>query len=130
MPTLTNIYSDLDLTFKKLPGTNDVAMSYDDQAVVRSVMNLLLTRPFERPWQPIVGSKLYAMLFENISPLMGSTISKEIENTIQNYEPRAKVSKINVTPNYDGNGYDASVTFFIGNNTQPTVVGFFLERSR
>jgi hypothetical protein len=41
MANLQKIYSDLDLTFKKLPVTNDVAISDDEQAVVRSVRNLL-----------------------------------------------------------------------------------------
>ena len=49
--TLKNIYSDLDLTFSRIPGKNDVALSYDDQAVIRSVRNLLLTNFYERPFQ-------------------------------------------------------------------------------
>ena len=130
MANLTKIYSDIDLTFTRVPGTNDIALSYDDQAVIRSVKNLLLTNRFERLFQPDVGSNLRAMLFENLSYSTASTLEEEIKITIENEEPRVTSTTVKVTPDYDKNGYYVNLTFYIGNNTQPTVVGFLLERSR
>ena len=52
MAQLQHIYSDLDLRFTPQPGTNDISFSYDEQSVIRSVRGLLLTKPYERLWQP------------------------------------------------------------------------------
>ena len=90
-----HIYSDLDLTFNKVPGTKDVAMKYDEQAVIRSIRNLLSTNLYERLFQPTILSNLEGLLFDNISPLMETTIAKEIQNIIENYEPRVSLEKIN-----------------------------------
>ena len=70
MATLQKIYSDLDFTFTRKPGTNDVALSYDAQAVTRSIRNLILTNPYERLWNPNISTNLGALLFENISPII------------------------------------------------------------
>lgn len=130
MANLTKIYSDIDLTFTRVPGTNDIALSYDDQAVIRSVRNLLLTNRFERLFQPDIGSNVRFMLFENLSYTIANTLELEIKTTIENEEPRVTSTTVKVTPDYDNNGYYVNLTFYIGNNTQPTVVGFLLERSR
>jgi phage baseplate assembly protein W len=130
MATLKNLYSDLDLTFNRIPVTNDVAMSYDEQAVVRSVRNLLLTNKYDRLFQPQIGSNLTKLLFENVDQLTASLLSNEISNTISNFEPRVSIQSIVVTPYEDKNAYNVSMTFFIGNNSTPTTVNLLLQRSR
>jgi phage baseplate assembly protein W len=124
------IYSDIDFTFTKRPGLKDVALSYDAQAVIRSIRNLLLTKHFERPFNPQLGANLDALLFEPISPITSSLLENEIKTTIQNFEPRARLDKINVTVNADKNAYDVYLSFFIENATLPTTVTFLLERNR
>ena len=130
MASLKNIYSDLDLTFNRLPVTNDVALSYDEQAVTRSVRNLLLTNFYERPFQPDIGSNLNTILFEPVNNLTASHLSNDIENVINNFEPRAKINSVIVSPNSDQNSFTARISFYVGNNTTPTAVNLFLQRSR
>lgn len=130
MANLQKIYSDIDLTFKALPVTKDLALRYDDQAVIASVRNLLLTNFYERPFQPTVGSNLTGLLFEPATNVTSSILADEIQNVIRNYEPRAQVSNINVQLSTDSNGFNVFLTFFIGNNTTPTNVNLFLQRSR
>ena len=130
MASLNNIYSDLDLTFRRLPVTNDVAMSYDEQAVIRSVRSLLLTNFYERPFQPTLGSNLDTILFEPVNNLTASMLANEIRNVIDNYEPRVKISDILVTPNADQNSFTAKLQFYVGNNTTVSSVNLFLQRSR
>jgi phage baseplate assembly protein W len=130
MTTLSKIYSDLDLTFNRLPVTNDVALSYDEKSVIRSVRNLLLTNFYDRLFQPEIGSNLNKLLFENVDALTASLLQNEIINVIKNYEPRASINDINVTPNEDNNTYSVSLSFFIGNNSTPTAVNLLLQRSR
>ena len=130
MATLSKIYSDIDFTFTKKPVTGDVALSYDDQAVIRSVRNLLSTNHFERPFNPDLGSNLNALLFELVSPLTSTALQREITTTIENYEPRANLKEVVVEPLADQNAYNVTLTFYIENATLPTTVTLLLERNR
>ena len=130
MAKLQKIYTDLDLTFNRMPVTNDIALSYDEQAVIRSVRNLLLTNYYEKPFQPNIGSNIDKLLFEPVNSLTAGLIADEIKTVVTNYESRVKIDNITVSPNIDGNSFTASVRFFIGNNTSPTAVNLFLQRSR
>ena len=130
MATLSKIYSDIDFTFTKKPVTGDVALSFDDQAVIRSIRNLLSTNHFERPFNPDLGSNLNAILFKMLSPLSAASLEREIATMIDNYEPRARVNEIIVTPLPDKNAYNVSLSFYIENATLPTTVTLILERNR
>jgi len=130
MANLQKIYSDLDLTFKRLPVTNDVALSYDEQSVIRSVRNLLLTGFYERPFQPNLGSNLNKLLFEPADQLTANLIENEVRNVILNFEPRITINTINVSVSPDENSFNLSMTFFVGNNTRATTVNLLLQRSR
>lgn len=130
MATLNKIYSDLDFTFTKKPVTNDIALSYDSTAVTRSIRNLLQTKHFDRLFNPDIGSNLDAVLFENVSPVAASILESEITNTIKNYEPRATLTTVNVTPSPQENGYYVTLTYYLVNATLPTTVTLLLERDR
>ena len=125
-----HIYSDLDLTFNKVPGTKDVAMKYDEQAVIRSIRNLLSTSLYERLFQPDIGSSLNKLLFEPVTSITATMIEDEIVRMIYNYEPRASVSQIFVTAEQDSNEFDVSIYLLIGNQTTPTAFNLILTRSR
>jgi|LakMenEpi03Aug12_release.lakeMendotaPanAssembly.Ray.scaffolds.fasta_scaffold05126_27 phage baseplate assembly protein W len=133
MATVQNIqklYSDIDFTLSKRPVLNDIALSYDNQAIIRSVRNILLTKKFEKLWNPEFGSNIDILLFENISSVTASALEKEISVAISNYEPRVNMKSVLVTPYIDRNAYDVTLTFYIANATQPTTVTVFLERNR
>lgn len=130
MATIQKLYSDIDFTLAKRPAVNDIALSYDSQAIIRSVRNILLTKKFEKPWNPDFGSNVDALLFENISFMAASALEKEITVAITNYEPRINLKNVTVQPYPDRNAYDVTLTFFIANATQPTTVTVFLERNR
>ena len=130
MANLTKIYSDIDFTFTKKPVVGDVALSFDDLAVVRSIRNLLLTKHYERPFNPDIGSNIDAILFEPISPVTATSLEREVELVIKNYEKRAKLKEIVVAPYPDKNAYDITITFYIENATLPTTVTLLLERNR
>jgi phage baseplate assembly protein W len=125
-----HIYSDLDLTFLRLPSTGDVAMKYDEQAVIRSIRNLLNTNQYDRLFQPDIGSTLNRLLFEPISSLTATLIQNEIIRTITNYEPRATINTISVTAAPDSNQFNVSLSVLVGNQTQPTSFSLILQRTR
>jgi phage baseplate assembly protein W len=130
MATIQKLYSDIDFTLAKRPVVNDIALSYDSQAIIRSIRNILLTKKYEKMWNPDFGSNVDGLLFENISAITATALEKEISVAIRNYEPRVNLKSVVVTPYVDRNAYDVTMTFYIANATQPTTITVFLERNR
>jgi phage baseplate assembly protein W len=129
----TNIvaaFSDLDLNFTIHPVKKDINRYTNETAVMNSIKNLILTNHYERPFQPNIGSNVRRLLFENMDTITATTLEKEIEQTIKNYEPRANISRLNVSPDYDNNGFKVYMEFFVVNRTTPITINFFLERIR
>ena len=126
----TRSFKDLDLNFNIHPVRKDISKSIGPMAVVNSIKNLILTNHYEKPFQPDIGSNVRRLLFENLDNITATTIKDEIERTIVNYEPRATVKTINVTADYDKNGFKVYLEFFIVNQTAPIVINFLLERIR
>jgi phage baseplate assembly protein W len=129
----TNIvagYSDLDLNFTIHPVKKDINRYTNETAVVNSIKNLILTNHYERPFQPDIGSNVRRLLFENMDTITATTLEKEIAQTIKNYEPRANISRLNVSPDYDNNGFNVYMEFYVINRTNPITINFFLERIR
>jgi phage baseplate assembly protein W len=128
--TLNNRYSDLDFSFTKHPITKDIVLSYDEQAIIRAVRNLLLTNHYEVPFNSQIGSNVRRMLFEPISPLLASILKREIEDTIRNYESRVQLQSVDVIVLPDEDFYRVNVSFYMVNSTEPISINFILERLR
>jgi phage baseplate assembly protein W len=98
--------------------------------VINSIKNLILTNHYERLFQPNIGSNVRRLLFENMDTITATTLENEIKQTIRNYEPRANISVIAVSPDYDNNGFKVYMEFYVVNRTSPITINFFLERIR
>ena len=110
---VNRIYSDFDLSFAANPVTGDVAKKYDVNAVKQSLKTLVLTRFYERPFQPKLGSPIYALLFENIDVITANRLQLELEILINKYEPRVRAQDIEVVPEYDTNTFSVNITFYV-----------------
>jgi phage baseplate assembly protein W len=130
MATINKIYSDIDFAFTKKPVTADVALSYDAQAVSRSIRNLLNTQNYDRLFNPDLGSQITGLLFENISPIVATTMETIITNLVTTYEPRARLQSVRVSSQPDQNDYNVSITFYVENATLPTTTTILLESNR
>jgi phage baseplate assembly protein W len=129
----TNIvreFKDLDLNFTIHPVKKDINKLTAERAVVNSIKNLVSTNHYEKPFNPSFGSNLRRLLFENADKFTASLIEREIAEVIRNYEPRATVNNVIVSPTTDGNGFNVELEFFVVNQTQPLSITFFLERIR
>jgi phage baseplate assembly protein W len=124
------IFKDLNLDFQQNTATKDIQKLTDVEAVKRSVRNLISTNHYEKPFHPEVGSNLRAMLFELMTPQMNHVISKQIENLINNYEPRCRLVQVHTQPMFDRNGYSVQISFMVNNYQEPIIVESFLERLR
>ena len=124
------IFKDLNLDFQQNAATKDIQKLTDIEAVKRSVRNLISTNHYEKPFHPEIGSNLRGMLFELMSPQMNHVISKQIENLINNYEPRCNLVEVFTQPMFDRNGYSVQISFRVNNHQEPVIVESFLERLR
>ena len=111
----TRVYKDLNLNFDVNPITSDVTTVTDVNAVKRSVRNLLLTNHYDRPFHPEIGSNVQYLLFENFGPITGNQLSRQIEELIANFEPRARVETVECFPVPDTNTYDVRIYFYVEN---------------
>ena len=126
----TTLYRDFLTNLNSHPDSKQLVTNNNEDAVVRSIKNLILTDKFERPFQPNIGCRLKSFLFENISPQVTIAIKKEIETTINDHEPRARVIEIVVTPIEERNMYVVTVVFYTVNVEQPITFKVVLERVR
>ena len=126
----SKIFKDLNLDFQQNTATKDIQKITDVQSVKRSVRNLINTNHYEKPFHPEIGSNLRAMLFELMTPQMNHVITKQIENLINNYEPRCRLVQVHTQPEFDRNGYAVQISFYVQNYQDPVVVESFLERLR
>tara|TARA_A100001388_G_scaffold270245_1_gene247544 strand:- start:172 stop:600 length:429 start_codon:yes stop_codon:yes gene_type:complete len=123
-------YRDLDLFFSKKTN-KDLNKVTDIEAVKRSVRNLILHNTFEKPFHPEIGGNVRGLLFENMTPMTSAVIARKIEDTINNFEPRARLVGVKAQPDRDLNGYVVSVFFYVANApTELVELDTFLERLR
>lgn len=123
-------YTDLDLDFIAHPTTSDVVKKTGDEAIKRSVRNLVLTNFYERPFQSFIGSNVRELLFENVTLFTASLIKDAITSTINNFERRVSLQDVIVTPDPDNNGFNVQLQYVILNRQLPIITSMFLERVR
>lgn len=123
-------YSDLDLDFIRKPGTGDISKKLSEEAIKRSIRNLVLTNHYERPFRSYIGSNVQKLLFENLEPITANMLVRAISEVVENFEPRARLIEVRVDVNFDSNGYDVRITFAPINKIEPVVTTLFLERVR
>jgi phage baseplate assembly protein W len=120
----------LDLNFTIHPVRKDINTHKNEYAIINSVKNLILTNHYERPFRPQIGSSIRRLLFENIDTIIAAQLERAVVETIENFEPRAQVNKINAIADPDNNGYKLRLEFFVINSVDPITINFFLERIR
>jgi len=124
-------YSDLDLDFLKNPTTNDVVIKRGDDAIKRSIRNLILTNYYDRPFRPTIGSNVQKLLFDEIAdPFIKNLLENAISETIFKFEPRVRLDSVIVDADLDANGINVRLQYTILNREQPVVTTIFLERIR
>ena len=109
------LYSDLDLFFGQNNKTRDINIVYDVQAVKRSIRNLVLLNVFDKPFHPEISSGIRGTLFELMTPVTAIILSRQVEDVIENFEPRARLVGVRAFPNLERNEYEVSIEFYVVN---------------
>ena len=123
-------FVDLDLNFAIHPIRKDINVFINEYAITNSIKNLVLTNHYERPFNPVIGSNVRRMLFENVDTIIAGQLEKEIKDTIENFEPRASVINVTALPSPDENGYNITLEYMVVNLPNTLTISFFLERIR
>ena len=124
-------FLDLSASFQENPLTNDLIALKNENAIARSVRNLVLTIQGERPFQPVLGTGVSQLLFENMDRLTAAAIRSEIRTTIENFEPRVEINEILVDPDFEGNAFNVTLQYFIiGIDVPEQELTFALEPTR
>lgn len=123
-------YSDFYTNFNVHPQNKRLVKYTNEEAVKRSVRNLLLTEKYDRPFQPEVGCRIKSLLFENMSNIITEEIKNVIRETIDTYEPRVRIIDIIVQANEARQSYDIYIYFEVINSVNPVSINITLYRAR
>jgi phage baseplate assembly protein W len=123
-------YKDFYINFDAHPVRKDLFVLEDTDSIKNAIKNILFTDPGERFFAPYFGGGIRASLFENIDINTAYMIRKQVEMSIENFEPRAQIIQVIVTPYEDQNAYAITVVFSTINNPDPVVFNTMLTRVR
>ena len=112
MSNIDKLYSDLDPEMR-LAWDTDVSKTVGARSVKNSLLGIITTRKGSRPFDPAFGCDITNELFENMTPLTGDTIKRNIVSAVRNYEPRINRLSVDVLPLYDDNAISVTVQFSI-----------------
>ena len=113
-------FKDINLSFKRHPVTNDVVTIRDEDAIKRSVRNIIFTILGEKPFEPNFGSVINESLFDLNTNLSEVRVSDEIRSSLLNYEPRISNIDVTVTVAPDTNEMNCTVQYEIVGLSTPT----------
>ena len=113
-------FKDINLSFKRHPVTNDVVTIRDEDAIKRSVKNIIFTILGEKPFEPDFGSVMNQALFDLNTNLSEVRISDEIKASLDNYEPRIDNVDVSVSILADSNEMNCTVQYDIVGLPAPT----------
>ena len=123
-------FSDINLLFTVHPATADVTKVTNENAIRAAVRNLILTKNYERPFHPEIGCQITSLLFENFTPVTKATMERTIQDVLEKFEPRARLTELIVSEKPDENAIDVTVQFAINNSERPVTVTTTLTRAR
>ena len=128
---VSRAFKDISLSFTPHPITKDLPILKNENAIKKSVRNLIQTIPTERFFNSVLGSDVRSSLFEFVDYGTASTIQDQIEIVIENFEPRVENLTVEVLPVPDLNEFEVTVFFDIVGQEIPTQeFSFILEATR
>lgn len=124
-------FKDISLSFLRHPVTNDIGTLSNEDAIKRSVVNLVRTRVGERFFNSLLGSNVENYFFELADSGIVDPLQEEIKTVLSNFEPRVVVRDVNVAVYPDDNELDVTITYDIVGLAVPTqAINFILQPTR
>ena len=124
-------FKDISMTFQSNPLNDDLIALKNENAIARSIRNIVFTLPGEKFFNASFGSRITESLFDNIDEITASIIIDEIRESIIINEPRVQLNDVKAFPDYDNNGFDVIITYeVIGTEIPTQELQFVLQSSR
>ena len=124
-------FKDISMSFQSNPLNNDLIGIKNENAIARSLRNIVFTLPGEKFFNESFGSRITESLFDNIDEITSSIIVDEIRESLERYEPRAKINDVKAFPDYENNGFDVIIKYdIIGSEVPTQELQFVLQSSR
>ena len=124
-------FKDISMTFQVNPLNSDLIGLKNENAIARSVRNIVFTLPGEKFFDEDFGSRISASLFENIDDISAAEIVDEIRQSMVNYEPRVDLLDVQAFPNFDNNQFDVRIVYeIIGADVPAQELQFALQSTR
>ena len=124
-------FKDISMSFQTNPLTKDLIAMKNENAIARSVKNIVFTNPGEKFFNPKFGSRITESLFENADDLTAIEIQTQIKESIQGYEPRVNLRSVDANANIDGNSFDVVIIYdIIGSDIPTQQLEFVLQPTR
>lgn len=124
-------FKDISMTFQVNPLNSDLIGLKNENAIARSVRNIVFTLPGEKFFNEDFGSRISQSLFENIDRISAAEIVDEIRQSIINYEPRVDLLDVQAFPNFDNNQFDVRIVYeIIGADVPAQELQFALQSTR
>ena len=124
-------FKDISMSFQVNPLNSDLIGLKNENAIARSVRNIVFTLPGEKFFDENFGSRISASLFENIDDISAGLIVDEIRQSIDRYEPRVELINVEAFPDFDNNSFDVLIVYnIIGADVAPQELQFALQSTR
>lgn len=124
-------FRDISLSFTRHPITNDITILRNEDAIKKSVINLVRTSINERFFNSLLGTSVGNTLFELNNNDSGDFLEDEIEVLLKNFEPRVEVSRVRADSQVDSNNIFVQIEYDIVGLPVPLQrVEFLLQPTR
>ncbi len=124
-------FKDISMTFQSNPLTSDLIVLKNENAIARSIRNIVFTVPGEKFFNESFGSNINKSLFDNIDELSAIIIKDQITESIENFESRVQLIRVSAFPDFDNNSFDVTVIYeIIGADIPPQELQFVLQQTR
>ena len=131
MAGISRTFKDISLSFKRHPVTNDIISLKNEDAIKRSIQNIVLTMVGEKAFVPYFGTNVNDSLFNLNTSVEAVGLKEQITTAINNFEPRVENVKVEVDPSVDENEFEILVVYDIVGQEFPTQeYSFILEATR
>ena len=128
---VSQAFKDISMTFQSNPLNGDLIAIKNENAIARSLRNIVFTTPGEKFFNESFGSRITESLFENIDAITANVIVDELRESITRYEPRVRLIDVKAFPDYDNNGFDVIIVYdVIGVEIPTQELQFVLQSSR
>jgi len=124
-------FKDISMTFQSNPLNSDLIAIKNENAIARSLRNIVFTLPGEKFFNQSFGSRITESLFENIDDITATVIVDEIRESINRYEPRVELDTVRAYPDFENNSFDVIIVYsVIGSQVPSQELQFVLQSSR